>query len=387
MGWSFRGGSRIDRRLPVWRKRLRAQVHLRRPLTSFARQLAVLGIAAALVTSLTLSSGRAFDPSPDTEIRQAEGDLSGDARRIFMHECKDCHGEDGRGRMQGQPDFTNSGWQANVTDELMFKTIKFGREPMPFYVGALSDREITALVKYIRALSPSKSAGPTVATSPLEAAQTTMAGPPSRRADGSSCVICHRASGDRAVALFAPSVHARAGVACDSCHGGNAGSSEKATAHNAGFTSKPSPVDQLAICGRCHQQPLADFKSSRHFPRSIETPRMTCVDCHGAHTVGSRIRDFSFALYCTNCHGLEYLPELPPEFRKFLQIADEERTLMVGATSWGRQPSTELQAKRRDVRRALADIIHRTDLQAGFERLPLLVRLDEEFKKLVAATR
>src|SRR5438105_13304427 len=81
-----------------------------------------------------------------------------DAEKIFMHECKDCHGEDGRGRMHGQPDFTNPKWQANVTDELLFKTIKFGREPMPFYIGALSDDEITALVKYIRSLAPANPA-------------------------------------------------------------------------------------------------------------------------------------------------------------------------------------------------------------------------------------
>ncbi|HVG18662.1 MAG TPA: c-type cytochrome, partial [Blastocatellia bacterium] len=76
-----------------------------------------------------------------------------DAEKLFLRECKDCHGEDGRGRMLNQPDFTDAAWHKTVTDERLFKTIKFGREPMPFYAGALTDDQMRALVGFIRSLA------------------------------------------------------------------------------------------------------------------------------------------------------------------------------------------------------------------------------------------
>src|SRR5689334_18385343 len=224
-----------------------------------------------------------------------------DAKKIFMHECKDCHGEDGRGRMHGQPDFTNSKWQANVTDELMFKTIKFGREPMPFYLGALSDDEINALVKYIRSLAAANSTDQSRQPAQAEAPR------PPRAAFSSlnTCIACHQQTGDQSVKLFDRSVHLRHAITCVDCHGGDYKAPDKAAAHAANFIGKPSPVDQLRMCGACHQQPLADFKTGSHFPKNLNVPRLTCSDCHGAHTVGSAARDISFAMFCTNCHGLE----------------------------------------------------------------------------------
>src|SRR5918912_998016 len=129
-----------------------------------ARQIQRLVALVGSVVLAALCSASAFDaPQQTTAI---------DAEKIFMHECKDCHGEDGRGRMHGQPDFTNSKWQANVTDDLMFKTIKFGREPMPFYVGALSDDEINALVRYIRSLAVVKPSAESQTRAALSAVNT-----------------------------------------------------------------------------------------------------------------------------------------------------------------------------------------------------------------------
>jgi cytochrome c553 len=292
-----------------------------------------------------------------------------DAEKIFMHECKDCHGEDGRGRMHGQPDFTNPKWQANVTDELIFKTIKFGREPMPFYLDALSDDQINALVKYIRALAPAKSSGAT--------------GKPAALSAQNSCLTCHERTDD-SVALYTPSVHARNAVTCDACHGGDAKARDKAAAHAVNFIGKPSAVEQLTMCGACHRQPPAEFRTSLHFPKNFEAPRVTCSDCHGAHTVGSaaRSRDFSFATFCTNCHGLDYLPELPAAFRNLLQIADDENRAIARLSVWGREPSAELMNRRREVRRQIGDLVHKTDLQRGVERAPEILKLHETFESL-----
>jgi len=294
-----------------------------------------------------------------------------DAEKIFMHDCKDCHGEDGRGRMHGQPDFTNSKWQANVTDELMFKTIKFGREPMPFYIGALSDDEIHALVKYIRSLAPTG-----VARSPGAAFSSL-----------NTCISCHQQTGDQSIALYNRSIHLRNAITCVDCHGGDYKAPDKAAAHGAGFVGKPSPVEQLRMCGACHQQPLAEFKIGSHFPKNLSVPRLTCRDCHGAHTVGSSARDISYATFCTNCHGLEYLPELPAGFRNLLQIADEENGLLNRFRAWGRNPSNDLLASRKEIRRIIGNLVHKTDMRQGLERAPEIVKLDDDFRRMLAGEK
>src|SRR5581483_6888039 len=143
-----------------------------------ARQIQRLVFALSFALIVTLCSVSAFTAQ---EKREAI-----DAEKIYMHECKDCHGEDGRGRMHGQPDFTNAKWQANVSDELMFKTIKFGREPMPFYVGALTDEEINALVRYIRSLAAKPAVEPQA-----QAALSSV----------NTCIACHRQRDD-SVKLF-----------------------------------------------------------------------------------------------------------------------------------------------------------------------------------------
>ena len=326
-----------------------------------ARQIQRLVFALSFALTVTFGAVGAFKAQ---EKRDAL-----DAEKIYMHECKDCHGEDGRGRMHGQPDFTNPQWQANVTDELMFKTIKFGREPMPFYVGALTDDEINALVRYIRSLA-AKPAREPQAQAALSSVNT--------------CIACHQPRGDGSVALFAGSVHVRNAITCTACHGGDYKARDKAAAHAVNFIGKPSAVEQLTMCGACHAQPQADFKTSLHFPKNFDVPRLTCSDCHGAHAVGSaaRARDFSFAVFCTNCHGLEYLPELPVALRGLLQIADDENRAIARWRAWGREPSREVMAARREVRRRIGDLVHKTDLPHAVEAAPEIMKLHETFRHL-----
>ncbi|MFL6214185.1 MAG: c-type cytochrome [Blastocatellia bacterium] len=340
-----------------------------------ARQIQRLVALVGLVMLATLSSTSAFDAEQKTTAIDAE--------KIFMHECKDCHGEDGRGRMHGQPDFTNASWQANVTDELIFKTIKFGREPMPFYLDALSDDEINALVKYIRSLAQGKPSGES--SKPAQAGDVKPPAAPS--ASTNACMVCHQRSSDESSKLFAHSVHARRRLTCDACHGGDAKAQDQQAAHARNFIGKPSPVEQVTMCGACHTQASADFRTSLHFPKNFEVPRVTCSDCHGAHTVGSASRDFSFAVFCTNCHGLEYLPELPASLRGLLQIADEENRAVARYRAWGREPSGELIRTRREVRHRISDLVHKTDLPHVAERAPEIIQLDSAFKRLLEAEK
>jgi len=217
-----------------------------------------------------------------------------------------------------------------------------------------------------------------------EASQSTA---PPPQANANTCVACHQQKGDEAVALYAPSTHAKAGFKCNRCHGGDGKATDKSAAHGLKFIGKPTASQALAMCGACHTSPLAVFKTSMHVGKEQNVISMTCSDCHGAHMVGSPAREFSVALYCTNCHGLEYVRALPPEFLKLLGLADEEKEMLARLDAAGRKPSLELLTRRKEIRRQLGDIVHATDLRGGLEKLPQLMKLGDEFKTRVESER
>jgi hypothetical protein len=110
---------------------------------------------------------------------------------------------------------------------------------------------------------------------------------------------------------------------------------------------------------------------------------MDCVQCHGAHAVGSTGRNFSFALFCTGCHGLEYLPELPREFQKMLALVDDEKDSLAALESAGRKASDEVMKRRKEIRRMVAEIVHSTDMKGGLEKIPQILKLGDEFKSII----
>jgi mono/diheme cytochrome c family protein len=300
-----------------------------------------------------------------------------DGEKLFLRECKDCHGEDGRGRMLNQPDFTSPAYHKTVTDEHLFKTIKFGREPMPFYAGALTDDQISALVRFIRSLA--KGAGDRQSSRP-EPSQPAVSASSAR---ANSCSTCHERQNDKAVELFTRSTHAKAGIKCNRCHGGDPAAPSKEAAHANNFVGMPAPNETLAMCGSCHKSQLAAFKASIHFPERPGIPRMDCAQCHGAHAVGSSARNFSFALFCAGCHGLEYLPELPREFQKMLALVDGEKDSLASVEASGRKASDEVMRLRQEIRRSVGEIVHSTDIKGGLEKLPQILKLGGEFKSII----
>ncbi|HEX8090522.1 MAG TPA: c-type cytochrome [Blastocatellia bacterium] len=302
---------------------------------------------------------------------------STEAGKLFLRECKDCHGEDGRGRMLNQPDFTNPAWHKTVTDDHLFKTIKFGREPMPFYAGALTDDQMRALVGFIRSLAGSSDNKP--ADRAEQSRQVTTESP----ARANNCAACHKQRNDESVQLFSKSTHAKAMTGCDGCHGGEPAASTKQAAHANNFVGKPTPNETLGMCGSCHTPQLAAFKTSAHFPERRGTPRMDCAQCHGAHTVGSPARNFSFALFCTGCHGLEYLPELPREFQKMLALVDEQKDSLASLDASGRKASGEILKRRREIRRAVGEIVHSTDVKGGLDKHAQIMKLGDEFRSII----
>lgn len=128
----------------------------------------------------------------------------------------------------------------------------------------------------------------------------------------SSCVACHKKTSLPAYVEhnfkdWKGSAHARAGVACETCHGGDPSAADKAKAHAGVIPSreKNSPLYFTAIpesCGGCHQPEFKAFKASAHareLQRSGQGPN--CVTCHGAmanHVLPLREMEMT----CTLCH-------------------------------------------------------------------------------------
>jgi hypothetical protein len=196
-----------------------------------------------------------------------------------------------------------------------------------------------------------------------------------------NCASCHARLNDGVVSLYFESAHSQMGISCSRCHGGNASATDKQTAHAGRFTGKPSPEAVISMCGSCHQTERETFKASLHFDKNINAPKLDCVVCHGAHTIGSVERDFKMAEACSNCHGLEYIVALPPAFQKVVEAVDEQVEGLRDLKTKNRKPSDDLTARRKQLRQMVAGIIHATDLENGLVKSPEILKLAEEFKR------
>jgi formate-dependent nitrite reductase cytochrome c552 subunit len=131
-------------------------------------------------------------------------------------------------------------------------------------------------------------------------------------AGANSCVACHRViTGVRYLEHdftdWSQSVHAKAGVTCEACHGGNPAVLDVAQAHKGmkPSTDKSSPVyfTRLpATCGTCHPAEYKAFQKSAHFEELERSGRgPNCVTCHGSmanHILAPMNLDES----CSLCH-------------------------------------------------------------------------------------
>jgi len=108
-----------------------------------------------------------------------------------------------------------------------------------------------------------------------------------------SCVDCHRGLGGgkglaHDFADWEKSVHAKADVSCQSCHGGDASAKDKAGAH-AGVKRASDPASGIYFtkipetCGSCHEAELKAFQKSAHFKELQSSGKgPNCVTCHGS---------------------------------------------------------------------------------------------------------
>ena len=133
-------------------------------------------------------------------------------------------------------------------------------------------------------------------------------------AESNSCVECHAKIGKsdpshpaHSFIEWQNSIHAKKGINCDACHGGNPSSKDVTLAHkNISRSMDPGSsiyFDKIPdSCGSCHVQELEGFKSSDHYKelnRSGKGPN--CVTCHSSmasHVMTPR----ELESVCTLCH-------------------------------------------------------------------------------------
>lgn len=127
-----------------------------------------------------------------------------------------------------------------------------------------------------------------------------------------SCISCHKTiTGvnylEHDFADWEQSIHAKAGVTCEACHGGNPSTKDAAQAHK-GLKPSTNPASPVyfthvpATCGACHQAEFRAFQKSAHFKELERAGRgPNCVTCHGSmanHILASRDLEAS----CNLCH-------------------------------------------------------------------------------------
>ncbi len=137
-----------------------------------------------------------------------------------------------------------------------------------------------------------------------------------------SCVTCHsQLEGQLATPakLFVNDVHAKVGLTCADCHGGDiADNSMTAMSPAKGFRSAPTRAQIPDFCGRCHSNPdymrrynpslqtdqLSQYWTSIHGQRlkKSDTKVATCVDCHSVHNIRA-VSDTQSTVYPTNIAG------------------------------------------------------------------------------------
>jgi len=152
------------------------------------------------------------------------------------------------------------------------------------------------------------------ATLLLAAAATAGAQPADWDAD-STCVTCHEAEIDAALAVPVPewrdSVHAEHQVSCDACHGGDPRleDADESMSPEAGFLDDPSWTEMADYCGICHEAVAESYRAG-HFGRIMQAGVLvpTCDTCHmqdGHRILASQPEQLVTRESCPGCPGVE----------------------------------------------------------------------------------
>lgn len=147
------------------------------------------------------------------------------------------------------------------------------------------------------------------------------------------CVACHQVeelsiSLGHSMSEWRASSHARSGIGCEKCHGGDPSAREAKAAHEGVLpssdpASKVSTQNIAATCGSCHDQEWKAFKSTVHAKEiTKEGDAATCLTCHGSMAT-SYPSPRELNSRCTVCH------ERPVEARSALSWLSAAKTQLL----------------------------------------------------------
>lgn len=164
---------------------------------------------------------------------------------------------------------------------------------------------------------------------------------------GGRCLECHLTTDDGVAELWEDDVHARAGIGCDACHGGNPSQPDKDIAKQAAtnYRGELSARDITLSCGGCHadaeymkvRKPLLPVDQLEKYYTSEhgkllakgETRVAQCASCHDAHGV-REVNDAKSPVYapnvpemCARCHAdAEYMSDFDIETDQYEEYVD-----------------------------------------------------------------
>jgi hypothetical protein len=160
---------------------------------------------------------------------------------------------------------------------------------------------------------------------------------PARAQRVNRCAECHLANlPDVPAASFLSdwqrSAHARRGVGCDKCHGGDPWTDHPTEAHRGVLNSSNArslvhPANLTLTCGQCHRGNASAFAESRHQSLidagDVHAP--TCATCHGAMRART-VTPSELEARCAGCHPADSaLAGYPSVMRTSLERLDAAR--------------------------------------------------------------
>jgi preprotein translocase subunit SecG len=155
-----------------------------------------------------------------------------------------------------------------------------------------------------------------------------------QKGEVNSCLACHEDQKKE----FEESIHAKRGLECVSCHGGNPQEMEleEAMSPKAGFTGKPDKREMVKLCASCH----SDVEKMKQYGLRTDQYKLYvtsyhgkalfknndqnvagCIDCHHNHLIlppsdpRSSVHKKNIPKTCSKCHSSKKLMSkygLPP---------------------------------------------------------------------------
>ncbi len=219
------------------------------------------------------------------------------------------------------------------------------------------------------------------------------------------CVQCHYANffdvpASARLGDWEQSAHAKHGVSCDRCHGGDPTTFVPVEAHRGVLASRHSgsPVNRTNLpttCGTCHDAPVRAFGRSRHLAvlQDGDPQAPSCATCHGAMTA-RRPSPLALERTCAGCHGpASPSAGYPASARVSVEDIDTVQRLLDGAAQALAKVANPVERQRLDAERRLVessvtaaiDALHAFDLGAVKLRVRAARDRVERLQREVAA--